>query len=359
VDGDGGYTGWTQAQFVSLVRARVEEYGYSGPVVVGLDHGGPWLKDLQTREQWPLARAMQGVRDSLVACVEAGYDLLHVDPTVDRTLAAGQPMPIERVIARTVEMIAHAEAYRRAQGAPRVSYEVGTEEVHGGLADLSVFDRFLTDLRAGLAADGLADTWPCFVVGKVGTDLHTTLFDPAVARGLVARAAPYGSVIKGHYTDYVSNPEDYPRSGMGGANVGPEFTESEYGALQRLVAREAELVTRGTVRAPSGMMEALRDAVVASGRWEKWRQPEEEDLAFDQLSAERQGWLVRTGCRYIWAAPEVLAGRRRLYANLDAAGEASEAVVLRAIADAITHYYRAFGVAGTNPKVEAALAAKR
>jgi D-tagatose-1,6-bisphosphate aldolase subunit GatZ/KbaZ len=236
-----------------------------------------------------------------------------------------------------------------------VSYEVGTEEVHGGLADLSVFTQFLAGLKQGLASRGLSDVWPCFVVGKVGTDLHTTLFDPAVARDLVARVAEYGSVIKGHYTDYVSNPEDYPRSGMGGANVGPEFTEAEYGALEELARREEQLLAQGKVAQPSGMMTALRDAVVASGRWEKWRQPEEKDLAFSQLSAARQGWLVRTGCRYIWSAPEVKAARKRIYGNLDAAGEESEGIVLRAIGEAIKKYYREFGEEGTNPRIQRAL----
>lgn len=75
-----------------------------------------------------------------------------------------------------------------------------------------------------MAKAGLADVWPCFIVGKVGTDLHTTTFDPDVARDLTARVRPYGSYIKGHYTDGVSNPEQYPLCGMGAANVGPEFT---------------------------------------------------------------------------------------------------------------------------------------
>ncbi len=356
VDLDGGYTGWTQEQFVTLVCELVAATGYPGPVVVGLDHGGPWLKDLQTRQRWSLEQAMQGVKDSLVACLEAGYDLLHVDPTVDRTLPAGETMPIELVIARTLELIAHAERHRRAHHLPPVSYEVGTAEVPGGLADLSVFEHFLAGLRQGLAEGGLADVWPCFVVGKVGTDLHTSVFDPVVARQLVGRAARYGSVIKGHYTDYVSNPEDYPSSGMGGANVGPEFTEAEYGALEELAAREAELLSQRKVAQPSRMMEALRDAVVASNRWEKWLHPDEVGLDFEQLSPDRQGWLVRTGCRYIWAEPEVVAARRQLYHNLERAGEENEGVVLRAISEAITRYYRAFRVAGTLETMEAMLA---
>jgi tagatose-1,6-bisphosphate aldolase non-catalytic subunit AgaZ/GatZ len=355
VDLDGGYTGWTQQDFVKLARGLAAAEEYSGPIVVGLDHGGPWLKDIQTREQWPLEKAMQGVKDSLAACLDAGYDLLHVDPTVDRTRPEDQPMPIDLVTERTLELIEFAECHRRSKGLPPASYEVGTEEVHGGLADMGVFRQFLDGLKGGLAERGLSEVWPCFVVGKVGTDLHTTEFDPAVARELAEAAAPYGSVIKGHYTDSVSNPEAYPEAGMGGANVGPEFTEAEYEALQHLVEREQELTRAGKVKGASGLMDALTAAVVASGRWEKWRQPDEEGKSFDELSPERQGWLVRTGCRYIWAQPEVVAARQRLYANLEAAGEPGEEVVLRAIADVMHRYYRAFGLTGTLSQVEAAL----
>jgi len=351
VDLDGGYTGWTQQQFVSLVRDEAQTASYEGPIVVGLDHGGPWLKDVQAREGWPLERAMEGVKDSLAACLDAGYDLLHIDPTVDRTLPKDRPMPIALVIERTLELIEFSERRRRGTGMPRVSYEVGTEEVHGGLADLSIFRRFLDGLKEGLRARELADVWPCFVVGKVGTDLHTAEFDPEVARELVAVAAEYGSAIKGHYSDSVSNPEAYPEAGMGGANVGPEFTEAEYEALQQLSRGEKELAGAGEVSETSGMMEALRDAVVQSGRWEKWRQPEEEGKGFEELSPERQGWLVRTGCRYIWAEPKVAAARKQLYANVDGGEER----VLRKIADVMSKYYRAFRLEGTLRRIEEAV----
>ncbi len=343
VDIDRGYTGWRQADFVALVRELAAQYEYHGPIVIGLDHGGPWLKDKQTQERWPLDRAMQGVKDSLAACLEAGYDLLHLDPTVDRTLPKDQPIPIELVIARTLELIEFAEKYRRAKNLPPISYEVGTEEVHGGLADLSVFRRFLEGLKEGLTKLGLPDVWPCFVVGKVGTDLHTTEFDPVVARQLAEIAAEYGSVIKGHYTDSVSNPEAYPLAGMGGANVGPEFTEAEYQALEELVEREKTFAPT----ARSGLMEALRAAVIASGRWEKWRLPNEQGRSFDELTEERQGWLVRTGCRYIWSVPEVVAARQRLYANL----HDGEKHVLRSIANVMQKYYHAFRLEGTAGKL--------
>jgi len=265
-------------------------------------------------------------------------------------------MPIEIVIERTLELIGFAESHRRENGLPPVSYEVGTEEVHGGLADMGVFRRFLGGLKSGLNEWGLSDVWPCFVVGKVGTDLHTTEFDPAVARQLAEVAAAFGSAIKGHYTDSVSNPEAYPEAGMGGANVGPEFTEAEYEALKRLARRESELSVGCRVAEQSHMMEALKAAVIASGRWEKWRQPGEEGRAFEALSAERQEWLVRTGCRYIWAEPEVVDARRRLYANLATAGEKGEEVVLDAVAAVMGKYYRAFRLEGSVRRIDEALA---
>mgnify|MGYP005858561581 CR=1 FL=1 len=189
-----------------------------------------------------LDQTMQEVRASLTASLEAGYRLLHIDPTVDRTLPPGAPVPIDTVVARTADLIAHTEAERRRLMLPPVDYEVGTEEVHGGLVDFANFERFITGLRAELAARDLLDAWPCFIVAKVGTDLHTTFFDPETAGRLYDLVAPHGSLVKGHYTDWVENPAAYPETGMGGANVGPEFTAEEVLALADLCAREETLL---------------------------------------------------------------------------------------------------------------------
>jgi len=94
-------------------------------------------------------------------------------------------------------------------GLPPIAYEVGTEEVAGGLVDYDSFCDFIQGLRRELGARGLADGWPCFIVGKVGTDLHTSDFAPEDARRLFDIVSPLGSLIKGHYTDWVSNPAEY------------------------------------------------------------------------------------------------------------------------------------------------------
>jgi len=347
VDCDEGYTGWTPRAFVARMKELAAKHQCSSPLHPCLDHGGPWLKDAHTRDGLSFEETMAEVKASLVACLEAGYTLLHIDPTVDRTLPDGQPPQIDVVVERTIELIAHAESQRERLGLPPVSYEVGTEEVHGGLVDFDSFDRFLTRLQARLEAVGLVHAWPGFVVGKVGTDLHTTTFDPDSARRLYDRLAPLGSLVKGHYTDWVANPADYPATGMGGANVGPEFTATELAALCELCAREIQLVEGRPNLSPSGFKVALKTAVVDSNRWRKWLSPDEVGRSFDELTLPRQEWLVATGARYIWTDPWVLAARKRLYDNLGAEFPDPNGFVVDRIAQNIQEYVDVFNLKGS------------
>lgn len=353
VDIDGGYTGWTPDTFVSEMRRYARKHECMAPLYPCLDHGGPWLKDKHTTDGLSFDETMNAVKASLTACLQAGYALLHIDPTVDRTLPPDAPVPIELVVDRTVDMIAHAEAERLRLGLPPVAYEVGTEEVHGGLVDMTNFTRFLHGLHEGLEAKNLLHAWPCFIVGKVGTDLHTTDFDPDVARRLFEIVMPFGSLIKGHYTDWVANPQDYPTAGMGGANVGPEFTAAEFDALVDLAAKECALLTTRPHLQPSQILHHLEQAVLESGRWRKWLQPDEQGLPFHALSSERRTWLVRTGARYIWTEPSVLDARERLYENLRIVMPDPNAYVVERIVACLDGYINSFRLFDANTLLQA------
>ena len=348
IDCDGGYTGMTQEQFCRLVRFETERVNFTGPVIVAIDHGGPWLKDKQRTEKWSVEDAMNGVKKSFEAAVLAGYDLIHVDPTVDINVPKGEIIDIHVVAARTVELIAHVEKFRKEHGIAPISYEVGTEEVHGGLADETTFDTFINELKKGLIVAGLPDVWPCFIVGKVGTDLDTTIFDGEVARRLTSKVRPLGSYIKGHYTDDVANPEEYPLCGMGAANVGPEFTMSEYRALCELEQLEKGKYAEGLVAVPSNMREVLLQEVEDSHRWEKWLHEDEQGKSLHELTPERQDWIVSTCCRYIWQQPRTLAARAFLYDNLKRLGVDAEEIVLGRIERDMDKYFRAFNLIGLN-----------
>lgn len=344
VDRDGGYTGWTASQFVTLIGELSQKYHWDGPLYPCLDHGGPWLKDSHTLQRLSYETTMEEVKKSISACLEAGYRLLHIDPTVDRSLTPGEVLPVEAVVDRTIELIAHAEAEREHLRLPAVDYEVGTEEVHGGLVDLDRFKIFLDLLRTRLVEQNLERAWPCFVVAQVGTDLHTTWFDAEVAWRLFSIVAPLGTLAKGHYTDWVENPQDYPATGMGGANIGPEFTSEEYLALRDLVEKERRLIPTRAKLKISGFTQKLKQTVVDSGRWEKWLQPQEKGLGFDQLTAERQDWLLQTGARYVWATPAVCEARWRLYENLSQIMPDPHAFVIDRIAACMQRYVNAFNL---------------
>jgi tagatose-1,6-bisphosphate aldolase non-catalytic subunit AgaZ/GatZ len=190
--------------------------------------------------------------------------------------------------------------------------------------------------------------WPSFVVGNIGTALHTTYFDPLMAHRLVGMVRPYATLVKGHYTDHVTAPADYPVLGIGGANIGPGLTEVEVEALLDVADR---------VRAQGGtpdIEDVLFDAVVDSGRWTKWLLSGEEDVPFERLPAERQAWLVRTGCRYVWTEPAVQEARSALYDQVEDL-DAQQYVEGR-LQQSIRCYLRAFNLIGFNEVVRAQLA---
>ena len=352
VDINKGYTGMDQFDFVQTIKQEARRIHYTGAVIVAVDHGGPWLKDIQKQENWPYQKAMDWVKKSFEAAVEAGYDMIHVDPTVDVTLPKGEIIDIRTVAERTVELITSTEQFRRKNGFPRIAYEVGTEEVHGGLADMNVFNQFFELLQKGLKEKGLEDVWPCFVVGKVGTDLHTTLFDPQVAKQLVAVAGKYGSLIKGHYSDGVDNPEDYPLSGMGAANVGPEFTEREYDGLMELAQIEKQLFSERKIVKKSNIKEVLWQAVINSNRWQKWLSEDEDPNEFYKNTPQRQLWLVKTGARYIWENDAVKVARQTLYENVESWGIKPENILMAHIEQAMDKYFHSFNLVNLTEQLE-------
>ena len=346
VDIDRGYTGWTPEDLMKKIKEESYRIDYSGPTIVGIDHGGPWAKDRQAIERWDLDRCMGWMKKSFKAAIEAGYDMIHVDPTID----IFNKIEIDTVIERTIELLSYSENFRKLKGLKPISYEVGTEEVHGGLVNMKVFERFLNLLRRGLAAKKIERAWPIFIVAKVGTDLHTTTFDPEVARNVVEKVKVQGSYIKGHYTDFVENPGDYTKSGIGAANVGPEFTLIEYDSLNKLCKIEEELYKKNLISLKSNLMDSLKKAVISSGRWKKWLKGDEKDI--NSLSKQRRDWVIKTCARYVWANPEVKCSQNMLFRNLEINSICGEGIVLLNIERAMDKYFREFNLIDLNFKLE-------
>lgn len=343
VDIDRGYTGWTPNDLIRIINEESQRIGLMVPVIVAIDHGGPWVKDIQITEKWDFKKAMDWTKKSFEAAIMAGYDLIHVDPTVD---ISGESISIETVIDRTIDLIHHSEVFRKKNKKPPISYEVGTEEVKGGIADLSVFKKFLRLLKDGLREKGIDYAWPSFVVGKVGTDLHTTEFDSTVAKELAEITSSNNTYLKGHYTDFVLNLDKYPEAGVAAANVGPEFTAVEYEGFNELSELEEKLYSKNMIARRSDYMRILEKAVIDSNRWKKWLKSGEKDLY--SIRQDRKEMIIKTSARYVWEQPGVKASQIQLFKNMEQNGYDPENWILLKIEKAMDKYFRAFNLIDIN-----------
>jgi len=168
VDIDGGYTGWTPHKFVNIVKEKALEIGFQGPIIVALDHGGPWLKDSHVHQGLTLEESIERVMKSIEAALIAGYDIIHIDTTID--IHSKKPLEVDIVAKRTLDLIEFTESFRRSKGLPKVDYEIGSDR--WGIKDPDKVKMLIRLVKRGLAERGLNDVQPVFVVGDIGTRLH-------------------------------------------------------------------------------------------------------------------------------------------------------------------------------------------
>ena len=316
VDVDGGYTGWTPQALVDRVEALCSVLDPSPPVICCVDHGGPWCKDAERVAGASWKEAEAGTRATIRAALEAGYRYVHIDTTIDPHRDG--PPPVETMVERTAALLSWTETYRRTHGYPRITYEVGIEEVTPDVVKdpHARLQAFLTALYDAVPPE----QYPTFVVSDVGTAFGTGRFDDRHARRMVEQVRSFDALVKAHYSDFVEQLDAYPRCGIGGANIGPGLSAVEYEALCEL-----ERLARAIGKTPT-WHDTLRDVLVDSGRWRKWV---DHDGAFQDLSAEQRETLLATGSRYVWAHPAVEAARETLYEQVAAYRDADAYVVWR------------------------------
>ena len=348
VDIDGGYTGWTPQEFTKTLYTRASRIGFEGPIIVALDHGGPWLKDKHVQLDLGFEEAMEWTMKSIEAALIAGYNLIHIDTTVD--IYAEKPLSEEVVAERTLDLIEYAESIRKTKGLPRVDYEVGSDR--WGIRDPERIGRFLSIVRKGLSDRGLREADITFVVGDLGTRVAPhNVMDVNTGLKLVEVARNQDTYVKGHSTDYVENPQDYRRIGIGGANVGPEFADAEYRGVKKLVEK-----IRSSGRGAKVLEELLStivELIEADGRWKKYVSENKRFLR--ELEDDYREWVIGICSRYVWQNERIVELREKIYEYARDLGFDGYMVVIREIADTIKKYATAFGLEGTAVKLREAV----
>jgi D-tagatose-1,6-bisphosphate aldolase subunit GatZ/KbaZ len=351
VDRDGGYSGWTPGDFVYQIYNFAARYAWHGPLYPCLDHLGQWLKDSHVRDNLSYEQTLAEVKESLSVCIQAGYQLLHIDTSVDRRLPPLTPIAIERMSPRTIELIQYAEEVRtRCELAP-VTYQVGSEEVHSGLTDFYKYQAFVGSLRANMTDLKLMDAWPSFFVAHVGGTSFTRGFNPGIANQFYTLLSRAGSLASAHHADWSDSPEGYALSSVGAAKIGAELTSEEVHVLMEFCDSESGLLQGNPQLVPSNFLETLEQAVIASQHWKKWLLPNEKGKEFSGLDLKRQAWLIEVGARYIWADAQVVAARKTLYENLAVLMSDPQSYVVDRLVALMEKYVHAFNLPDLLDKV--------
>jgi tagatose-1,6-bisphosphate aldolase non-catalytic subunit AgaZ/GatZ len=327
----GGYVNrWTTREFAAYVTARDKKSN----VILARDHGGPWQNPTEVEAGLSLRLAMDSAKASYLEDLRAGFQKIHIDPSIDLHGGATVDDIIDRIVDLYEFCWSHAQTLGR-----EVVFEIGTEEQTGSTSGSEAeLDYVLAQVKDRCRQEGLP--LPTFVVVQTGTKVMETRnvgsFDSPVrvANELAVEiqvpkmlevCRTHGVMLKQHNTDYLSDEslKWHPRLGIHSANVAPEFGVAETRTLLRAFDdAEREDLAERFVR-----------IAVASGKWRKWVLPE---------SRLRERELASICGHYVFSDPEVIDLKRELDASLPADGPRLDERLKAGIKQSILRYLHNF-----------------
>jgi hypothetical protein len=307
--GSGYVNNWTTAEFAEYVI----DHDKKGKVLLARDHGGPWQNSKEKDAKLSLRRAMESAKSSYRADLEAGFQVLHIDPSVD---IHGQP-DVNEILDRIFDL--YEFCWSQAQQLHQeVIFEIGTEEQSGSTNTPEELSYTLNAVQQFCKKNRLPQ--PSFVVIQSGTRVvemrNVGSFDTPVR---VANELPaeiqvpkmieictrYGIFMKEHNTDYLSDEalQWHPRLGIHSANVAPEFGVTETGALISVL--EGNDLSK--------LAERFLQLAYDSGKWAKW-------MLTDTRATDRDRSIIAG--HYVFSEPECVelkaeAGRKLAHKGIE------------------------------------------
>lgn len=263
----GGYVeNWTTKQFADYVIER----DVNQNIILARDHGGPWQNELEKSQNMDLKNAMQSAKDSYQADIDAGFHMLHIDPSVD---IHAQPS-VDQVLERVYELYDFCWSYAQQKNQD-IIFEIGTEEQSGSNNTQEELEYTLEKMNQFCKSNKLP--FPTFIVIQAGTRVMETInvgtFDSPMR---VANELPpeiqipkminicnkYGIFMKEHNTDYLSTESLrwQPRLGIHAANIAPEFGVAETRAFIKILEENSQ----------NDLLDEFLHLSYDSKKWTKW-----------------------------------------------------------------------------------------
>ena len=258
----GGYVADTET-----LAKYVKDRDVGGYVLLARDHGGPW----QGTDEFDLPHdeAMRRCKQSYLADIAAGFDIIHLDPSL-------KSRPLDEILKDIKELHEFCQQTAKALDRSDLVYEVGTEEHNGQITEFKNFRYFLDAIKQW--NDGSIK----FIVGNTGTYVkeiqNVGNFDENLATGLVAICNEYGFFLKEHNADYLPSltMRRHPSLGIHSANIAPEFGVEETRELLYILKHNG--LTKE--------YDEFIDLAYNSGKWKKWIKKEnvnEPSIVEDKL----------------------------------------------------------------------------
>ena len=290
----GGYVNnWTTQDYADYVTLKDKK----GKILLARDHGGPWQNYKEIDDNLGLRRAMDSAKASYTSDIKAGFQVLHIDPSVD---IHGKP-DVDEVLDRVFDLYEHCWAEAQKLGR-EVIFEVGTEEQSGSTNTQKELDYTLREIKKFCAKNKIPP--PAFVVIQCGTRVmemrNVGSFDSPTR---VANEIPaeiqlpkmieicnrHEIFMKEHNTDYLSDSglHWHPRLGIHSANVAPEFGVAESKALVEILEKNNLF----------DLSNRFLEIAYESNKWDKWMMKNTD-------ATDRDRSLIAG--HYVFASPECI-----------------------------------------------------
>lgn len=263
----GGYVeNWTTQDFADYVNKK----DVNKNILLCRDHGGPWQNELEKNQKMSLKDAMQSAKDSYSADIDAGFHMLHIDPSID----IHKEPSIDQVLERIYEL--YDFCWQHAQNKNQdIIFEIGTEEQSGSNNSQEELEYTLECMSKFCKSNNMP--FPSFVVIQAGTRVMETKnvgsFDSPVRISnelppeiqipkMINICNRYGIFMKEHNTDYLSTEslKWQPRLGIHAANIAPEFGVAETKAFIDILIKNNQ----------DDILKKFLDLAYESNKWKKW-----------------------------------------------------------------------------------------
>ena len=266
-DFGGGYVeNWDTEKFSNYVKKKSKTKN----IILARDHGGPWQNNLEIKKKLNLKQAMHSAKKSFKADIDNGFQILHIDPSIDIYKKITQ----DQILKRVFELYEYCCTYAKSKN-KEIIFEIGTEEQSGSTNSDYELEYAISKMNTFCEKKNLPKV--SFVVIQAGTkvmetknigsfETHLRIKNEIPVEIQLPRMIEICNknnvFMKEHNTDYLT--EDslnwHPKLGIHSANVAPEFGVCETRCLLRLLDQEKLLKEK---------KEFLKIAY-NSNKWEKW-----------------------------------------------------------------------------------------